>query len=213
MNQETQEVQVAHHVLREAARQASKRQLHFPHAVHAADPEAVIDVFGNEVTAGARYFIRATSDEDNTTTLAVSATSRIICNSDVTLSPMSDKLPITFSPVEESDDSVIREGAYLNVNFNASSCRMAGVTTMWKIELRPTMRGFSPTPSVSAHASQLATLSTDWFPMPRTLFLLCLNQIQIQHHKSRVKWCRNDDIDQYYNLLQSCERMLDCLLS
>uniref|UniRef100_A0A6N2KLG9 Uncharacterized protein n=1 Tax=Salix viminalis TaxID=40686 RepID=A0A6N2KLG9_SALVM len=94
------------------------------------------------VTAGARYFIRATSDEDNTTTLAVSATSRIICNSDVTLSPMSDKLPITFSPVEESDDSVIREGAYLNVNFNASSCRMAGVTTMWKIELRPTMRGF-----------------------------------------------------------------------
>ncbi|KAJ6291296.1 hypothetical protein OIU76_023373 [Salix suchowensis] len=114
----------------------------FPHAVHAADPEAVIDVFGNEVTAGARYFIRATSDEDNTTTLAVSATSRIICNSDVTLSPMSDKLPITFSPVEESDDSVIREGTYLNLNFNASSCRMAGVTTMWKIELRPTMRGF-----------------------------------------------------------------------
>ncbi|KAG5224965.1 kunitz trypsin inhibitor TI [Salix suchowensis] len=111
-----------------------------PVGVH--DPEAVIDVFGNEVTAGARYFIRTTSDEDNTTTLAVSATSRIICNSDVTLSPMSDRLPITFSPAEESDDSVIREGTYLNLNFNASSCRMAGVTTMWKIELRPSMRGF-----------------------------------------------------------------------
>uniref|UniRef100_A0A6N2KJS3 Uncharacterized protein n=1 Tax=Salix viminalis TaxID=40686 RepID=A0A6N2KJS3_SALVM len=103
---------------------------------------AIVRGFAVTTGAGARYFIRATSDEDNTTTLAVSATSRIICNSDVTLSPMSDKLPITFSPVEESDDSVIREGAYLNVNFNASSCRMAGVTTMWKIELRPTMRGF-----------------------------------------------------------------------
>ncbi|KAJ6761863.1 KUNITZ TRYPSIN INHIBITOR 2 [Salix koriyanagi] len=105
-------------------------------------PEVVIDVFGNEVTAGCSLLHRATSDEDNTTTLAVSATSRNICNSDVTLSPMSDKLPITFSPVVESNDSVIREGAYLNLNFNASSCRMAGVTTMWKIELRPTMRGF-----------------------------------------------------------------------
>ncbi|KAF9661870.1 hypothetical protein SADUNF_Sadunf19G0113600 [Salix dunnii] len=114
----------------------------FPQAVQAADPEAVIDVFGNEVTADTRYFIRATSDEDNTTTLAVSATSRIICNSDVTLSPMSDKLPITFSQVVESNDSVIREGTYLNLNFDAATCRMAGVTTMWKIELRPTMRGF-----------------------------------------------------------------------
>nr|CAJ21343.1 kunitz trypsin inhibitor TI [Salix triandra] len=114
----------------------------FPHAVHAADPEAVIDVYGNEVTAGARYFIRATSDEDNITTLAVSATSRIICNSDVTLSPMSDKIAITFSPVVESNDGVIREGTNLNLRFNTASCKMAGVTTMWKIELRPTMRGF-----------------------------------------------------------------------
>nr|AAA68962.1 trypsin inhibitor [Salix viminalis] len=108
----------------------------FPHAVHAEDPAAVLDFYGNEVTAGASYFI------DHEDSLAVSAATRIICNSDVTLSPMSDKLPITFSPVVESTDSVIREGAYLNVNFNAILCRMAGVTTMWKIELRATMRGF-----------------------------------------------------------------------
>ncbi|KAJ6952974.1 wound-responsive protein GWIN3-like [Populus alba x Populus x berolinensis] len=95
----------------------------FPHAVHAQDPEAVIDVNGNEVTADARYFIGAASD-DNTTTLA--------------------GLPVTFSsPVGESGDgTVIREDSYLNVNFVAATCRMAGVSTMWKTELRPTMRGF-----------------------------------------------------------------------
>ncbi|KAJ6952910.1 hypothetical protein NC653_041911 [Populus alba x Populus x berolinensis] len=115
----------------------------FPHAVHAQDPEAVIDVNGNEVTADARYFIGAASD-DNTTTLAVSATSRIICNSDVIISSMSNGLPVTFSsPVGESGDgTVIREDSYLNVNFVAATCRMAGVSTMWKTELRPTMRGF-----------------------------------------------------------------------
>ena len=114
----------------------------FPQAVHAEDPEAVIDVNGNEVTADARYFIGAASD-DNTTTLAVSATSRIICNSDVILSSMSNGLPVTFSsPVGESNDGVIREDSYLNVNFDAATCRMAGVSTMWKMELRPTMRGF-----------------------------------------------------------------------
>ncbi|KAL9382753.1 hypothetical protein Peur_025788 [Populus x canadensis] len=114
----------------------------FPHAVHVEDPEAVIDVNGNEVTPHARYFIGAASD-DNTTTLAVSATSQIICNSDVILSSMSNGLPVTFSsPVGESDDGIIREDSYLNVNFDAATCRMAGVSTMWKMELRPTMRGF-----------------------------------------------------------------------
>ncbi|XP_061943981.1 wound-responsive protein GWIN3-like [Populus nigra] len=113
----------------------------FPQAVHAEDPEAVIDVNGNEVTPDARYFIGAASD-DNTTTLAVSATSQIICNSDVILSSMSNGLPVIFSPAVESNDSVIHEDSYLNVDFDAATCRMAGVSTMWKIELRPTARGF-----------------------------------------------------------------------
>ncbi|KAJ6952975.1 wound-responsive protein GWIN3-like [Populus alba x Populus x berolinensis] len=65
------------------------------------------------------------------------------CNSDVILSSMSNGLPVTFSsPVGESGDGVIREDSYLNVNFDAATCRMAGVSTMWKTELTPTMRGF-----------------------------------------------------------------------
>ncbi|KAH8494924.1 hypothetical protein H0E87_018192 [Populus deltoides] len=42
----------------------------FPEAVHAKDAAAVLDVFGHEVQAGARYLIVAPST-DNTTTLAV----------------------------------------------------------------------------------------------------------------------------------------------
>ncbi|KAH8494918.1 hypothetical protein H0E87_018186 [Populus deltoides] len=105
----------------------------FPEAVHAKDAAAVLDVFGNEVQAGARYIIVAPSN-DNTTTLAVTATSKIICNSDVILSTLNESLPITFSPAIKSNDGVIREGSYLNVNFDAPSCRMGGVTTMWMIE-------------------------------------------------------------------------------
>ncbi|XP_011014541.1 PREDICTED: wound-responsive protein GWIN3-like [Populus euphratica] len=106
----------------------------FPRAVHA---EAVVDVFGDEVRTGGRYFIAAASND-----FAVSATSRIICNSDVVFSPMSDGLPVIFSPVVESNDSVINEDSHLTVDFFAASCRMAGVSTMWKIEFRPTARGF-----------------------------------------------------------------------
>ncbi|KAJ6291297.1 hypothetical protein OIU76_023374 [Salix suchowensis] len=109
----------------------------FPDAVHAA---AVLDVFGNEVTAGASYFIGAASND-----FAVTATSPIICNSDVLLSPMSHGLPVTFSPVVTSDNSVIHEDSYLNVDFVAPTCRMAGVTTMWKVEFRAIVRGFAVT--------------------------------------------------------------------
>ncbi|XP_061943538.1 wound-responsive protein GWIN3-like [Populus nigra] len=105
----------------------------FPRAVHA---EAVIDVFGDEVRTGDRYIIGAASND-----FAVTS-SRIICNSDVVFSPMSDGLPVMFSPAVESNDSVIHEDSYLNVDFDAATCRMAGVSTMWKIELRPTARGF-----------------------------------------------------------------------
>ncbi|KAJ6859471.1 wound-responsive protein GWIN3-like [Populus alba x Populus x berolinensis] len=106
----------------------------FPRAVHA---EAVIDAFGDEVKAGDRYIIGAASND-----FAVTATSPIICNSDVVFSPMSNGLPVIFSKVVESNDSVIDEDSYLNVDFVAPSCRMAGVSTMWKIELRLTARGF-----------------------------------------------------------------------
>ncbi|KAJ6952861.1 wound-responsive protein GWIN3 [Populus alba] len=106
----------------------------FPRAVHAA---AVIDTFGDEVTAGNRYIIGAASND-----FAITATSPIICNSDVVFSPMSTGLPVIFSKVVESNDSVINEDSYLNVDFDAPSCRMAGVSTMWKIESRPTARGF-----------------------------------------------------------------------
>jgi hypothetical protein len=105
----------------------------FPRAVHA---EAVIDVFGDEVRTGDRYIIGAASND-----FAVTSSS-IICNSDVFLSPPSHGLPVIFSPVVESNDSVIHEDSYLNVDFDAATCRMAGVSTMWKIELRPTARGF-----------------------------------------------------------------------
>ncbi|KAJ6761866.1 KUNITZ TRYPSIN INHIBITOR 2 [Salix koriyanagi] len=109
----------------------------FPEAVHAT---AVLDVFGSELTAGASYFIGAASND-----FAVSATSSIICNSDVLLSPMSNGLPVTFSPVVTSDNSVIHEDSYLNVDFVAPTCRMAGVTTMWKMEFRAIVRGFAVT--------------------------------------------------------------------
>ncbi|KAJ6696598.1 hypothetical protein OIU85_002994 [Salix viminalis] len=112
----------------------------FPDAVHAKDPAAVLDVFGSELTAGASYFIGAASND-----FAVTATSPIICNSDVLLSPMSNGLPVTFSPVVTSDNSVIHEDSYLNVDFVAPTCRMAGVTTMWKMEFRAIVRGFAVT--------------------------------------------------------------------
>ncbi|KAJ6761865.1 KUNITZ TRYPSIN INHIBITOR 2 [Salix koriyanagi] len=113
----------------------------FPEAVHATDPAAVLDVFGSELTAGASYFIGAASND-----FAVTATSPIICNSDVLLSPMSNGLPVTFSPVVTSDNStVIHEDSYLNVDFVAPTCRMAGVTTMWKMEFRAIVRGFAVT--------------------------------------------------------------------
>ncbi|KAB5512956.1 hypothetical protein DKX38_029984 [Salix brachista] len=112
----------------------------FPEAVHATDPAAVLDVFGSELTAGASYFIGAASND-----FAVTATSPIICNSDVFLSPMSNGLPVTFSPVVTSDNSVIHEDSYLNVDFVAPTCRMAGVTTMWKMEFRAIVRGFAVT--------------------------------------------------------------------
>ena len=112
----------------------------FPVAVHAKDPAAVLDVYGNEVTAGANYFIGAASND-----FAVSATSPIICNSDVLLTPMSHGLPVTFSPVVKSDNSVIREDSYLNVDFVAPTCRMAGVTTMWKMAFRAIVRGLAVT--------------------------------------------------------------------
>ena len=112
----------------------------FPVAVHAKDPAAVLDVYGNEVTAGANYFIGAASND-----FAVSATSPIICNSDVLLTPMSHGLPVTFSPAVKSDNSVIHEDSYLNVDFVAPTCRMAGVTTMWKMAFRAIVRGLAVT--------------------------------------------------------------------
>ncbi|KAF9661867.1 hypothetical protein SADUNF_Sadunf19G0113300 [Salix dunnii] len=44
----------------------------FPVAVHAKDPAAVLDVYGNEVTAGANYLIGAASSD-----FAVSATGSV----------------------------------------------------------------------------------------------------------------------------------------
>ncbi|XP_011008736.1 PREDICTED: wound-responsive protein GWIN3-like isoform X2 [Populus euphratica] len=115
----------------------------FPEAVHAKDPAAVLDVFGHEVQAGARYLIVAPST-DNTTTLAVTMNGQILCNSDVILSTLNESFPITFSPVIQSTDGVIREGTHLNVNFAEpiATCFMAGVTPMWKIRFSTTAKGF-----------------------------------------------------------------------
>ncbi|KAF9661869.1 hypothetical protein SADUNF_Sadunf19G0113500 [Salix dunnii] len=107
----------------------------FSEAVHTEDAAAVLDVFNHAVLAGARYFIEASST-DNTTTLAVTASG--ICNSDVILSTWNDRLNITFSPTIKSNDSVIREGTQLVVNFDAPSM----VTTMWMIQLSPTTGGY-----------------------------------------------------------------------
>ncbi|KAI9386305.1 hypothetical protein POPTR_010G010111v4 [Populus trichocarpa] len=115
----------------------------FPEAVHAKDAAAVLDVFGHEVQAGARYLIVAPST-DNTTTLAVTINGQVLCNSDVILSTLNESLPITFSPVIQSTDSVIREGTHLNVNFAGPSamCLMGGVTPMWKIGFSTTLKGY-----------------------------------------------------------------------
>ncbi|KAH8494917.1 hypothetical protein H0E87_018185 [Populus deltoides] len=115
----------------------------FPEAVHAKDAAAVLDVFGHEMQAGARYLIVAPST-DNTTTLAVTINCQVLCNSDVILSTLNESLPITFSPVIQSTDSVIREGTHLNVNFAGpiATCFMAGVTSMWKIRFSTTSKGF-----------------------------------------------------------------------
>jgi len=115
----------------------------FPEAVHAKDAAAVLDVFGHEVQAGARYLIVAPST-DNTTTLAVTINGQVLCNSDVILSTLNESLPITFSPVIQSTDSVIREGTHLNVNFAGpiAMCAMAGVTPMWKIRFSTTLKGY-----------------------------------------------------------------------
>ncbi|XP_061973589.1 wound-responsive protein GWIN3-like [Populus nigra] len=115
----------------------------FPEAVHAKDAAAVLDVFGHEVQAGARYLIVAPST-DNTTTLAVTINGQVLCNSDVILSTLNESLPITFSPVIQSTDSVIREGTHLNVNFAGpgAMCLMGGVTPMWKIRFSTTLKGY-----------------------------------------------------------------------
>uniref|UniRef100_A0A2K1YM09 Uncharacterized protein n=1 Tax=Populus trichocarpa TaxID=3694 RepID=A0A2K1YM09_POPTR len=115
----------------------------FPEAVNAKDAAAVLDVFGHEVQAGARYLIVAPST-DNTTTLAVTINGQVLCNSDVILSTLNESLPITFSPVIQSTDSVIREGTHLNVNFAGpiAMCAMAGVTPMWKIRFSTTLKGY-----------------------------------------------------------------------
>jgi hypothetical protein len=95
----------------------------FPEAVHAEDAAAVLDIFDDAVLAGARYLIITPSTE-NTTTLAVTASDKY-----VELSTLNESIPVTFSPVTISNDSVIREGNYLTVSFDTSSSRMGAVTT------------------------------------------------------------------------------------
>lgn len=115
----------------------------FPEAVQAEDPAAVLDIFGHEVHAGARYLIIAPST-DSTTTLAVTIRGQILCSTDVILSALNQSRPLTFSPLTDSNDGVIREGAYLNVEFAGpiASCLMAGVTPMWKIRFSETEKGY-----------------------------------------------------------------------
>ncbi|XP_011013101.1 PREDICTED: wound-responsive protein GWIN3-like [Populus euphratica] len=115
----------------------------FPEGVHAKDPAAVLDFYGREVQAGAPYLIQALAYlPGNTTNFVVSATPIPICNSDVILSPGNEGLPVTFSPVINSTDGVIREGTLITVSFDADTCRMAGVTPMWKIGLNSTATGY-----------------------------------------------------------------------
>ncbi|KAL9390589.1 hypothetical protein Peur_019195 [Populus x canadensis] len=108
----------------------------FPEGVHAEDPAAVLDYYGDEVQAGASYLI---VEED---IRVVNATINPICNSDVILSTGNEGLPVTFSPVINSTDGVIREGTLITVSFDASTCRMAGVTPMWKIGFNSTAKGY-----------------------------------------------------------------------
>nr|CAI77729.1 kunitz trypsin inhibitor [Populus tremula]CAI77734.1 kunitz trypsin inhibitor [Populus tremula]CAI77735.1 kunitz trypsin inhibitor [Populus tremula]CAI77736.1 kunitz trypsin inhibitor [Populus tremula] len=116
----------------------------FPEGVHAEDPAAVLDFYGREVQAGTPYLIQDLSYEpgDNTTNYVVGATINPICNSDVVLSYENGGLPVTFSPVTESTDGVIREGTLITVSFDADTCKMAGVTPMWKIGFNSTGTGY-----------------------------------------------------------------------
>ena len=118
----------------------------FPEAVQAKDAAAVLDMYDHEMLAGARYLIVAPST-DSTTTLAVTIPGQILCNSDVILSTLNQSRPLTFTPLTESNDGVIREGAYLNVEFASPivSCLMAGVTPMWKITFNETAKGYTVT--------------------------------------------------------------------
>jgi hypothetical protein len=108
----------------------------FPDGVHAEDPAAVLDFYGREVQAGASYLI------DQEDFRVVNATINPICNSDVILSTGIEGLPVTFSPVINSTDGVIREGTLITVSFDASKCGMAGVTPMWKIGFNSTAKGY-----------------------------------------------------------------------
>nr|CAI77749.1 kunitz trypsin inhibitor [Populus tremula] len=115
----------------------------FPEGVHAEDPAAVLDFYGREVQAGTPYLIQDLSYEPgNTSNFVVGATINPICNSDVVLSYENDGLPVTFSPVTESIDGVIREGTLITVSFDAATCKMADVTPMWKIGLNSTGTGY-----------------------------------------------------------------------
>nr|CAI77753.1 kunitz trypsin inhibitor [Populus tremula] len=115
----------------------------FPEGVHAEDPAAVLDFYGREVQAGTPYLIQDLSYEPgNTSNFVVGATINPICNSDVVLSYENDGLPVTFSPVTESTDGVIREGTLITVSFDAATCKMADVTPMWKIGFNSTGTGY-----------------------------------------------------------------------
>nr|CAI77756.1 kunitz trypsin inhibitor [Populus tremula] len=116
----------------------------FPEGVHAEDPAAVLDFYGREVQAGTPYLIQDLSYEpgDNTTNYVVGATINPICNSDVVLSYENGGLPVTFSPVTESTDGVIREGTLITASFDADTCKMADVTPMWKIGFNSTGTGY-----------------------------------------------------------------------
>nr|CAI77864.1 kunitz trypsin inhibitor [Populus tremula] len=117
----------------------------FPEGVHAEDPAAVLDFYGDKVKAGVPYFIQDLTEipDDNTTNFVVGATKfNDGVNRDVILSYENEGLPVTFSPVTKSTDGVIREGTLITVSFDAATCKMADVTPMWKIGFNSTGTGY-----------------------------------------------------------------------
>ncbi|KAF9661868.1 hypothetical protein SADUNF_Sadunf19G0113400 [Salix dunnii] len=78
---------------------------------------------------------------------------------------MSHALPVTFSPAVKSDNSVIHEDSYLNVDFVAPTCRMLGVSTMWKVKFKAIVRGFA----ITKHGGDKGLYQLSYWPNSKSL--------------------------------------------